>query len=60
MGGDGKEEYSIESTKMKREKLQHDIAAILDHPSVFMGGPSHHHLRKADAIMKYLTRNGII
>lgn len=33
------------------------IAADLDYPSVYMGGPSHNSLRKAERIVKYLIES---
>jgi hypothetical protein len=37
-----------------RETLQRKIAALLDHPSVYMGGPSRQSMSKADKIIKLL------
>ncbi len=37
-----------------------NIAAILDYPSVYMGGPSQQSLRKAQRIVDYLQRSGLI
>lgn len=39
---------------------EHSIAAILDSPSVYMGGPSHGSLRKAPRILEYLAPEGWI
>jgi hypothetical protein len=36
--------------------LRQQIASILDHPSVYMGDPSHSALRKAISIVEHLTR----
>lgn len=36
------------------------IASILDSPSVYMGGPSHQNLRKADRIIEYLAIEGFL
>jgi hypothetical protein len=40
----------------KREILKREIASMLDHPSVFMGGPSQQNQRKADRIIQHLER----
>lgn len=40
-------------------KLRGDIAAMLDHPSVYMGGPSKGNLKRADKILEYLADEGI-
>jgi hypothetical protein len=45
---------------MSREELIHRIAALLDHPSVFMGGPSKQNLRKAAAIVEMLADEKIL
>lgn len=44
----------------KRELAIMDIASILDHPSVYMGGPSHGNRRNADRILKYLEKEGVV
>lgn len=36
----------------------HIIAAILDHPSVFMGGPSQQSIRKAERMIDALQSSG--
>lgn len=36
--------------------LRQNIASILDHPSVYMGGPSIQSIRKAIKIVEYLDR----
>jgi RecJ-like exonuclease len=36
------------------------IASIIDHPSVFMGGPSHNSMRKAQRIVTELKREGLL
>ena len=41
----------------EREKLQREIASILDHPSVFMGGPSQHNLRKAERVLEHMAKS---
>lgn len=46
--------------KDARLDLQHTIASILDHPSVFMGGPSRGNLNKADAILDALGQKGMV
>jgi hypothetical protein len=38
----------------KREILKREIASMLDHPSVFMGGPSQQNQRRADRIIQHL------
>ena len=40
----------------KREILKREIASMLDHPSVFMGGPSQGNQRKANRIIEFLER----
>lgn len=40
--------------------LQHEIALILDHPSVYMGGPSQQSIRKAERIVRHMERCGLI
>lgn len=40
---------------MTELKWRHDIALILDHPSVYMGGPSQVNLKRADKILEYLA-----
>lgn len=42
------------------EKLVHIIASILDHPSVYMGGPSQGNRRKAQRILEVLEDGGYI
>ena len=37
--------------------LRQTIAGVLDHPSVYMGGPSRQNLRKADQIIECLRRD---
>jgi hypothetical protein len=34
------------------------IASVLDYPSVYMGGPSHHNKRNAERIIKALREDG--
>ena len=45
-----------------REPTQHElaIAQFLDHPSIYMGGPSRVSLRKAEKIMDYLQEEGLL
>jgi hypothetical protein len=38
----------------RRELLKRELGAILDHPSVFMGGASQQNKRKADRIIQHL------
>jgi hypothetical protein len=38
--------------------LQRTIAAVLDHPSVFMGGPSVTNMRKADHLIRAIRNSG--
>jgi hypothetical protein len=45
---------------MKREYIRRVIGSILDHPSVYMGGPSHGSLKKADRIIDYLEDQNIL
>jgi len=35
------------------------IASMLDHPSVYMGGPSRMAIRKAEKIVDYLRESGV-
>ena len=44
----------------KREVLQRTLASILDHPSVYMGGPSHGSMRRAARIVDELEAGGHI
>ena len=44
-------------TDAERELVQRVIAACIDHPSVYMGGPSRDSMRKADKIIAYLVRS---
>ena len=37
--------------------VQRRIASILDYPSLYMGGPSHGSMRKADNIIKELEQS---
>jgi DnaJ-class molecular chaperone len=36
------------------------IASTIDHPSVYMGGPSHNSIRKAEQIIKNLKKEGLL
>ena len=36
------------------------IASTIDHPSVYMGGPSHNSMRKAERIIKILKEDGLL
>lgn len=69
-GGTGKVEFTKErggprcnncggEGYMTMKVVRPAIASILDNPSVYMGGPSHGSLRKADAIIEYLVDQGI-
>lgn len=42
------------------EMVQYRIAALLDHPSVYMGGPSHGNMRRAEKIMDLLMQDGLL
>ena len=35
------------------------IAGVLDHPSIYMGGPSQRSIRLAGEVVGYLRRNGV-
>lgn len=70
-GGTGKIEFSKErggpvcpecggSGALSQELIQRYIAEILDHPSVYMGGPSRGNLARADKIVKFLVEKGIV
>lgn len=37
--------------------LRQSIASMLDHPSVYMGGPSQQAIRKAIKIVEFLSQN---
>lgn len=39
---------------MTRDEVKKTIASILDHPSIYMGGPSAGNLRRAERIVQYL------
>jgi hypothetical protein len=41
----------------QREQLQREIASILDHPSVYMGGPSARNMALAERIMRHLEKS---
>lgn len=43
---------------MSKDILQQRIAAILDHPSVYMGGPSKQNMRKAQTILDMMIKAG--
>ena len=43
-----------------RDPVVVSIAHILDHPSVYMGGPSQQSLRKAQRIVAYLEESGLM
>lgn len=36
------------------------IASVIDHPSVYMGGPSRNSMRKAEQIIKNLKEDGLL
>jgi DnaJ-class molecular chaperone len=36
------------------------IASAIDHPSVYMGGPSHNSMKKAERIIKILKEDGLL
>lgn len=40
--------------------LQRMIASKIDYPSVYMGGPSHNTMRKAERIIKILKEDGLL
>lgn len=42
-----------------REIFERCIGSILDHPSVYMGGPSRSSLQKAQRIAEFLSRNNV-
>ena len=45
---------------MTAEIVQRKIASLLDHPSVYMGGPSQGNLKRAGRIVQYLEKEGIL
>ena len=42
------------------EILESTMASIMDYPSVYMGGPSHHSRQKAIKIIKMLKEEGLL
>jgi len=42
------------------EIVQRVFASMLDHPSVYMGGPSKGNLRRVEPLVKWLQDEGII
>ena len=44
-------------TNDERLLVQRVIASCIDHPSVYMGGPSRNSMRKAETIVEYLERS---
>jgi hypothetical protein len=44
----------------KREIAKLNIASILDHPSVFMGGPSQQNRKRAERVLEYLEQEGLV
>lgn len=38
----------------KREVLQRQIAAVLDNPSIYVGGPSHVNMRRSERIIQLI------
>lgn len=42
----------------EREYVRRTIASVIDHPSVYMGGPSQNSIRVAGRIMDELDRQG--
>ena len=42
---------------LRRDRLRLAIAAILDHPGVYMGGPSAQSMRRADRIVEMLDHD---
>lgn len=42
----------------EREYVRREIASVLDHPSVYMGGPSQNSLRRASRVIDCLERAG--
>ena len=42
------------------EIIQRTMASIMDYPSLYMGGPSHHSKMKADKIIKFLKEEGLL
>lgn len=44
---------------MTKHILRLRVGSILDHPSVYMGGPSLNSLKKADRIINYLINEGV-
>ena len=42
------------------EIIQRTMASIMDYPSLYMGGPSHNNMMKADKIIKFLKEEGLL
>ena len=70
-GGSGKVEFTRErggprcntcggAGVMTAEVIQRNIASMLDHPSVYMGGPSQGSMRRAKRIVEYLASLGAV
>jgi hypothetical protein len=45
---------------MTDDSIIWSIASILDHPSVYMGGPSHGNQRRAAQIVKFLRKENLL
>ena len=45
---------------LTNEIIQRIMASIMDYPSVYMGGPSQNNMRKADKIIKFLEKEGLL
>jgi len=48
------------STDTPLESLRLALAPAIDYPSVYMGGPSHNSMRKAERILDMLKKEGLI
>lgn len=42
------------------EIIQRTMASIMDYPSVYMGGPSHHSMKKAEKIIAFLKEENLL
>lgn len=45
---------------LTNEIIQRTMASIMDFPSLYMGGPSHNNMKKADKIIKFLEEEGLL
>lgn len=48
----------LEGVRERDDGFEHLVASVLDHPSLYMGGPSKGNIRKAQGIRKALELAG--